>query len=147
WHTYFVGTPDWGFGLWAHNASYPSSRVGLTRTEALNENLSERDAFWPWRGLHETEGHHPLMQGKSYGEFWKERGFSRQEIDDFVVDLDKDIHRAISEAAPGQLPWWDEQLLTRIITEEAGQNNQRLPKQRVLEIANDLLNEVRQWSP
>jgi RHS repeat-associated protein len=128
----------------------PSNEVRLprmSRQEAIEMGLTERDPQWPWRGLHETEAHHPLMQGAEYRPFWKERGLSSQDVKGFIKDIDKDVHRAISEAAPGKLLWWDEQLLTRIISEEAAQGNTPLSKQRVLGIANELLQEMERWSP
>jgi hypothetical protein len=115
--------------------------------EALENGLSERDPQWPWRGLHETEGHHPLMEGSTHQEFWLARGFEPDEVQNFVKVIDKDIHRAISESPPGKLPWWDRELLGRIAKEEALQNGIPLEKQRVLDIANELLNEIDKWSP
>jgi hypothetical protein len=88
--------------------------------EALQNGLVERDAQWPWRGQHETEGHHPLMQGPKYRKFWSDRGLSNQDVETFVTNIDKDIHRAISEAAPGKQPWWDHHLLDRIAEREVG---------------------------
>ena len=119
----------------------------MSREEARENDLTERDREWPQRGLHETEGHHPLMQGKTYRKYWKERGFSDTEIDKFVVDMDKDIHRAISSAPPGKAPWWDQKLLGKIAEEEARQGGAPLTKGRVLEIAKDLLKKVDEWSP
>jgi hypothetical protein len=118
-----------------------------TEQEAVKKGLSKRDAGWPWRGLHETEAHHPLMQGKSFREFWRQRGFANAEVDNWTVNIDKDIHGAVSSAAPGRQPWWDEQLLTRIISEEAAQQGNPLSKQRIIDIAEELLQQVNGWSP
>jgi hypothetical protein len=119
----------------------------MSREDALEMGLTERDPQWPWRDLHEIEGHHPLMEGERFREFWRDRGFTNQEIEGFVVDLDKDIHRAISEAPAGEQPWWDQQLMGRIFAEEARQGGVPLTKAQLLQIANDLLREVQKWSP
>ena len=32
-HTYFVGTPEWGFSVWSHNTSYDSAKLGKALTD------------------------------------------------------------------------------------------------------------------
>ena len=118
----------------------------MSRQEALDMGLSERDPQWPWRGLHETEGHHPLMQGQSFRKFWKERGLTDQDVEAFVKNIDRDVHGAISQAALGKQPWWDQQLLSRIADREAVLHH-RLTKSEVLEEANELLKRVEEFSP
>ncbi|MBM3996366.1 MAG: hypothetical protein FJ303_19770 [Planctomycetes bacterium] len=109
--------------------------------EAAEHGLGERDPQWPWRGEHEIELHHPLMRGKTWREYWRERGFSPEEVRRFTEPLDRDIHRAIEETG-----WWREQLLGRIAARE-NELNRTLNRAEVLEIVRRLLAEVRAWSP
>jgi hypothetical protein len=68
------------------------------------------------------------------------------EIENWTVNIDKDIHGAISSAAPGRQPWWDQQLLSGIAQREAALGR-KLTKPEVLEEANRLLKRVEGFSP
>jgi RHS repeat-associated protein len=152
-HTYFVGAEDWGFSVWAHNdceggelgdgegATPKDVPVTMSLKEAQEMGLTERDPLWPIHGLHETEEHHPLMQGPTFRPFWTVRGFSNDEVDDFVKVINKDVHRAISESS-----WWDQELLGNIGRAEAGLGR-LLTKDEVLREVNKLLNRVQEFSP
>lgn len=78
------------------------------------------------------------MQGKTFKQYWKERGLTPEEVDGWIVDLDTDIHRAITESE-----WWDEQLLGRISEQEKIHGT--LGKDEVRRIAQDLLDEIAGW--
>jgi hypothetical protein len=93
----------------------------------------------PPGGLHAIEGHHPLMQGKTYKQFWKERGLTPSEVDGWIVDLDTDIHRAITESG-----WWDHKLLSEIARQEKVKGG-LLTKHEALKVAQDLLDEIAGW--
>jgi hypothetical protein len=79
------------------------------------------------------------MQGKSFKQFWNERGLSNADVDGWIVDLDTDIHRAITESG-----WWDNQLLARIAVQEK-LKGELLCKDEVAKTAQDLLNEISGW--
>lgn len=114
-------------------------------TEARQSKFHERDDYWPWRGLHRTEKHHPLMKGKRFRRFWKERGFTDREIEGLVKEIDTDIHRAIS-TPPGGKPWWDEKLFDRIKQREK-RLRKKLTKSQAMEEVNFLLDRVQEFSP
>ncbi|HVC98792.1 MAG TPA: hypothetical protein VND64_34325, partial [Pirellulales bacterium] len=105
----------------------------LSGDQAAENGLSERDPQWPWRGLHGTEDHHPLMQGSSFREFWKARGFTNEEVESTTIELSADVHRAIEESN-----LWQTLLLGRIETREA-ELGRALTRDEVLEIVTDLL--------
>jgi hypothetical protein len=148
-HTFVVGENQVLVHNTSGSANAPRNDAGfpkMSRAEASEMGLTERDAQWPWRGLHESEGHHPLMQGEEFQDFWQGRGLSRQDVEGFVKPMDTDIHRAISEAPRGGQPWWDQQLLSRIAEREAALGR-TLTKPEVLEEANNLLRRVEGFSP
>ena len=111
----------------------------LSRDEAIENGLTERDPNYLTRGLHEFEDHHPLMQGKTYSTFWEERGFGRDEVENWTVTLDKDIHRAIEETG-----WWKDQVLGKIAAEEV-RSGSILSHNEVLRIVNTVLGSVLSW--
>ena len=39
WHTYFVGSQDWDFEVWVHNACGPGGQVPKTKTDALKNHI------------------------------------------------------------------------------------------------------------
>jgi hypothetical protein len=129
------------FGL-GNEASSARPSLG----EAREMDLTERDRLWPKRGLHPTEKHHPLMQGVSFRRYWQKRGFSNQEIEEFVVKIDTDIHRAISSAPPGGQPWWDSELIGRIDKREK-KLRRKLKKSEVMDEVNVVLQKLAEFSP
>jgi hypothetical protein len=118
------------FSVRGRRPTYVPRRMSVR--EALEHGLTERDPQWPWRGLHETEDHHPLMQGSAFRKYWQDRGFSNAEVEEFTKTIDKDLHRAITESG-----WWDAQLLGQIAEAEAG--GTKLTKEQVRVIVNKLL--------
>jgi len=60
WHTYFVGTDEWGFSVWAHNAAY-----GFWGASNVNPNLANRLPGGPTNGL--LNDTIPLMSGRGGG--------------------------------------------------------------------------------
>jgi hypothetical protein len=80
------------------------------------------------------------MQGKTFREFWEERGFSPQEVQKFKVPLETDLHRTIEETG-----WWQKEVLSRIAVQEAAQNGQPLTREQVLAIISDLFDEMASW--
>lgn len=134
-HVYRIGKS----GVLVHN-TYPVHQVApRTADNAIEQGLTIRDAQWPWRGLHEIEGHHPIMRGAAFRQFWRDRGFSDAEIDDWVVDLATDIHRAITESG-----WWDSKLLSQIAEPESTIG--RLGKDNIVALAQQVLGEMSRWS-
>ena len=79
------------------------------------------------------------MQGKTYSTFWEERGFGRDEVENWTVTLDKDIHRAIEETG-----WWKDQVLGKIAAEEV-RSGSILSHNEVLRIVNTVLGSVLSW--
>jgi hypothetical protein len=114
--------------------------------EAIEHGLTERDPFWPWRGLHELEDHHPLMQGDSFQQFWEDRGWLPDEVQGWTVPLDKDIHQSISSANGSQPGWWEQNLTQNILEQEAEQGGALLNHEQTQEQAQSLLDEVLQWA-
>jgi hypothetical protein len=104
--------------------------------------MSMRDPNWPWRGLHEEEEHHPLMQGKTWREFWEARGWGAEQVQQWKDGLDKDVHRAITESG-----WWQNELMKRVFEAEQKQGGEPLNHDQVQQIAQELLNQVQQWAP
>lgn len=104
--------------------------------DLLEHGMRVRDPNWPWRGLHETEAHHPLMKGDSFRQFWKDRGFTNKDVENFTVDLDKDIHRAIEESG-----YWQNRVFEEIKKAERIRGR-TLTKDEVLPIINRLLGEL-----
>ncbi|MDB5390617.1 MAG: hypothetical protein JWM11_6263 [Planctomycetaceae bacterium] len=139
-HAYAVASN----GLIVHNSGDDYANIApRTATEAAEHGLTIRNENWPWRGMHEIEGHHPLMQGSSYRQFWKDRGFTNAEVEGFIVDLDVDVHQAFTNSG-----WWDNQLFNNINEAESALKGTRLlNKDEVLGIVNGLLGEVAAWSP
>jgi hypothetical protein len=80
------------------------------------------------------------LQGFSFWEFWKERGFKWKEIETFVVELDKDIHGAITDSH-----WWEEKLFGAILKEEGRNGGFPLEKDAYFEIAREVLEEIGYW--
>ena len=103
--------------------------------------LTERDPQWPWRGLHETEDHHPLMEGPTFRQFWHDRGLTDQDVEGWTVPMDQDVHQGMEKAG-----WWQGQMFDRIDARETDLDRLLNPDE-VRQIANDLLQEVKQWSP
>ena len=92
------------------------------------------------RGLHEIEEHHTLMQGRSFRRFWERRGISAEDIENSVIRLPTDIHRAIEESG-----WWQDNLLERIASREA-ELGRLLNRGEVMNIVNDLLWDLASWA-
>jgi hypothetical protein len=113
----------------------------MSEMEALDNGLSLRDPQYLTRGLNEFEKHHPLMEGATFRDFWRQRGFSDTEVKEFMVAMDKDIHRGISEARPGKGPWWDEQLFNEIGRLE-NVYKRVLTKEEVVGVAKELLEKL-----
>ena len=80
------------------------------------------------------------MKGKTFKQFWKERGLSAKEVDAWTEDLDTDIHRAITDSG-----WWDDQLLGRIAAAENLKHGRLLSKGEVKKLAQQLLDEIAGW--
>jgi len=119
-------------------AALHNSRMSLD--EALENGLTTRDKHWPWRGSHTTEQHHPLMRGKSFRRFWKDRGFTDAEIDNITKTLDTDVHRAIEESG-----FWQDELIKRIKAQERGKGR-LLTRGEVMGVVDELLKEIGGWS-
>lgn len=79
------------------------------------------------------------MQGDSFKQFWKDRGFSLEEVKGWTVDLDKDIHRAITESG-----WWDREMFETIALREKIAGG-LLGKDEVVQIAQELLDQIAGW--
>lgn len=141
-HNYAVGEGR----VLVHNTAWcpgdgpPIDRPRMSPGEAAENGLMERDEGWLQRGLHETEEHHPLMQGDEYAEFWEERGWSRQAVRDWHETFETDIHRAIEEGG-----WWPRQMLADVADAEANLLR-KLNADEVRAIADKLLAIVRIWA-
>ena len=112
----------------------------LSADEAAKNGLTERDPNWPWHNLHETEEHHPLMQGDEYRQFWKDRGFTDDFVQNWTETWDKDVHQAAKD-------WWSENLTNNILEKEAAQGGQLLTPEQVLDEAFKLLDRMSEFSP
>ncbi|HEX5324779.1 MAG TPA: hypothetical protein VFW40_13405 [Capsulimonadaceae bacterium] len=114
----------------------------MSAKEAAENGLSERDSQWPWRGLHATEDHHPLAQGKSFREWWKEYGFTNDEVEQFKKSLDMDVHRALEESG-----YWRSELAFQIKQKEIELGVDRLSKDDLLAVIREVLDDIARWSP
>jgi len=115
----------------------------MSGDEAAENGLTERDPNWPWHNLHETEEHHPLMQGDEHRQFWKDRGFTGDQekfIDNWTETWDKDVHQ-------GARDWWSQNLTRNIVQREAEQGGQPLTPNECVEEAFKLLDEMDKFSP
>ncbi len=133
-HNYAVGLTA---ALVHNNAICDSS---MSPEEAAQNGLTERDPGWADRGSHETENHHPLMQGDSYSEYWENRGFGRDEVEGTTIPLETDIHRGIEESG-----WWAGEVTGRIADAEAAQGGQLLNRDQVWGIIVKIFNEHSSW--
>jgi hypothetical protein len=105
-----------------------------------DDGLTERFRRWPWFGQHEKEIHHLLMKGAKYWDFWKKRGFTRDEVKQFVAGIDKDIHGAITDSK-----WWEHELFGRILDAELKNDGEFLEKEEIYKIAREVLDDINHW--
>ncbi len=83
------------------------------------------------------------MQGDSYRQFWRDRGFTGDQegfVDNWTETLDKDVHQ-------GAKDWWSQNLTNNILQREAAQGGQLLTPAECVEEAFKLLDQMDQWSP
>lgn len=131
----------------------------MTPSEAREMGLGERSPDWPWSRIPDYDAkdrHHPLMQGKVFEDFWKERGWEPDAVKKWTVDMNREFHRAISRiprggfAGPPTLAetnaqleatraFWDAQLFLMIRAREQAQGGKPLTKGEVEAEARRLL--------
>ena len=121
-----------------------------THADSMDGGLAPRDDQYLSRGLHEFEMHHPLMEGETYRQFWKDHGLDNADVERWTVPLDVDIHGGITNFNPATQTagWWETELFGRIAREEAMQSSALLTKDQVIQIAQELFEEVALgWKP
>jgi len=79
------------------------------------------------------------MRGMRYRQFWLDRWLSHADVEKWTVQLDKDIHRAITDSG-----WWENSLFEKIRQREL-EVGRLLERHEVIEAANELLDEVLGW--
>jgi len=92
-HTYFVGTDEWGFSVWAHNAEYVP--------EALAQQVKNRDsaelAILEWIDGRNPAGRELLKnfrQGQNYDGY----------LPEWLIEENPSAHRVIAELVADQNP-------------------------------------------
>ena len=109
-HTYFVGKPEWGFSVWAHNASCDARELASDLEKKFRpRSLGEQAAHAVPTGV--FSGRKPLVQQAVKGMqailkrakiginsakngFWAKAGHRGTHTNDFLIDLYKSLAKA-----------------------------------------------------
>jgi hypothetical protein len=136
-HTYFVGAREWGFSVWAHNASYAV-------IEALEEGQINRASRQRAGVLTEAElnpQHHLFPQARS--DWFSQRGIT---VDDHTVTIDRTLHDALHAGGGPGLGggWWNNEIMSRLNAAEAGLGNgERLSASEILAIRDGMVQDFK----